>query len=176
MVIKQLKKYQPNLNPVWLFVITLLISSCSSIDLSFIGLGPDEEDEEQTPILAELQPKVEEKKNWCFSMKVPDGNWSLRLDKLYQKSAQEYVALGVLWRKKGSGLQVIGRRTMCAPVTIDDKQVAVIITGKSWEWRNQENATFTKKLPEIDPQATLIYEFDPTAPPIKPVPAGNPDQ
>jgi len=178
MVIKLIKKYKALLNTTGMLAFTLLLSSCSIIDLSYIGLGPDEEElEPASTILAELQPKVEEPKlNWCFSMRVPDANWTLRLDKLYQKSTHEYVALGVLWRKKGSGIQVIGRRTMCAPMTIEDKQVEVIIRGKSWEWRNHESATFTKNLPEIDPQATLIYEFDPTAPPIKPTPIDNPVQ
>ena len=179
MVTKQIKTYQRTLFTASLLILSLLISSCSSIDyLSYIGLGDDEEEiDENATILAELQPKVKDQKlNWCFSMKVPDGSWSLRLHQLYQKSDQEYVALGVLWRKKGSGIQVIGRRTMCAPITIENKQVEVIISGKSWEWRNHENATFAKTFPEMEPQAALIYTFDPSAPPIKPAPTGNPDQ
>ncbi len=180
MVIKQIDAFKKIVSQLTLIATIVLLTSCQTFDLSYLGFESEEDDETQAEQIAgsSSAKKViaEQPKNWCFSMKVPDGNWSLRLDKLYQNTDGSYTALGRLWRHKGSGIQVIGRRTMCAPITIKQQDVAVIISGKNWEWRNSENATFVKQLPEMDATAVMVYQFDPSAPPIKPTPSGNPDQ
>jgi len=159
-----------------LFILTGFISSCQLMDFSFLGFESEEQQQQSNATLetTTLQPPA--KQNWCFSMRVPDGNWSLRLDKFYQKIDGDYVALGKLWRHKGNGIQVISRRSMCGPLIIEENNVTVIITGKIWEWRNQENATFVNKIPTIAADSILLYQFDPKAGPIKPEPTGNPVQ
>ncbi len=154
-------------------LLSLIVTACQ-VDNSAATSTVNQAEEEKVQISEGINQPATGK--WCYTMQTPDSNWSLKLDSIHQLESGRYIALGLLRRNKGSGLQVISQLTMCAPLNIDAKNISVYIKGKTWGWSNKETAKFVKAWPTLRENSTMVYKFDPSLPPIKPTPNGNPDR
>ncbi len=126
----------------------------------------------QEPVVKQISTVINRGK-WCFTMKVPDGNWGLKLYSVHQQESGDYVALALVSRRKGDGLQVIGSPTMCAPINLEGHSMKVYITGKTWGWKNTEAATFVKRWPTMDKASKLVYKPSKNDKPIRPGPVDS---
>ncbi len=114
-------------------------------------------------------------KRWCLRLKVPDGNWQLLLDTIYQQQNNLYVFAQLL-RKSGSGIQVIREAVACAPIDGRNSNIHIYIKGKTWGWENHSVAKFVTKWPTPPKGSQLIYRYNKKDKPIKPGPADSLDQ
>ena len=83
------------------------------------------------------------------ALKVPDGAWKLSIEEIRQVKKEIWV-LAALSRDSGvMGIQMISKKQAKVKIPAPDLPVKVFVTGKTWNWKNQEPYKFIENRKEI---------------------------
>jgi len=81
-------------------------------------------------------------------LKVPDGGWKIRIDRVYQTSTHLLV-VSKLERSRSLAIQVISQAKDSVKVKAPKLPVRHFVLGKTWNWPNQEPVTFLSDPEEL---------------------------
>ena len=99
-------------------------------------------------------------KEITVKLTVPDGGWSISIQKVYRVE-DELWALSRVSRREGMAIQVISKVSDSVSVKTEDLPVKHIVLGKTWRWKKEEPYTFVSDFEEVDEAlkgAKLLYE------------------
>lgn len=77
------------------------------------------------------------------SAQVPDAGWSLQIEKVYRVGDELWVVAD-LNSSSGMAAQVISTASDSITAPLPDLPERVFVTGKTWNWQNEEPHTFLR--------------------------------
>jgi hypothetical protein len=102
-----------------------------------------------------------DEKNIVVSLTVPDTTWTVAIDEVYRVGDELWVISTVSHDPHVMGAQVISTVQDSLRLTVPDLPVKFFITGKTWNWTNEEPYTFMEDLKEIESKlksGKLVYK------------------